>query len=128
VCPHDQRFGPEPGDFGLVQQRREQGRGGRLIGGGGQRCQRDQLVDEGQLPVEGQRQLRAKLIPTVLFPLAQRLQQRLPNRSARRACGDVFVQGALLARAGWPWGRGWPLYAQQRVDVDEQRFRVRRII
>ena len=34
----------------------------------------------------------AKLIPAGPFPLTQRPQQRLPDRRARLACGDVFVQ------------------------------------
>src|SRR6266498_2539564 len=72
--------------------------------------------------------LPAKLMPASPFPLAQRLQQRLPDRKARRTCGDVFLRGALLARARRRWGRGYLHCAQERGDVDEQRFLVRRII
>ena len=68
MCPHHQRFGPDSGDFGLVGQRREQGGGARLVGGGGQRGQRDQLIDQGQVRVEGQMRFLAELVPAGPLP------------------------------------------------------------
>ena len=99
VRPRHQRFGPDPGDLGLVRQRREQGRGARLVGGGGQRGQRDHLVGQRQVRVEGQMRPGAQLVPAGPFPLTQRPQQPLPDRRARLARGAVVVGGAVLARA-----------------------------
>ena len=126
VRPHHQRLGPDPGDFGLVRQRRQQRRGARLVAGRGQRGQRDHLVDQGQVRVEGQMR-------------SPSWYQRVRSRS-HSACSSACRTG----RPGWPavlslpaarsspgpggWGRGCVHRAQQRGDVDEQRFRVRRII
>ena len=127
VRPRRQRLGPDPGDLGLVRQRRQQGGGARLVGGGGQRGQRDHLVGQRQVRVEEQMRFRAQLVPAGPFPLTQRPQQPLPDRRTRLSRGAVVARGAVPARARRRRGGGHVHRAQQRGDVDQQRFGVRRI-
>src|SRR5262249_54015600 len=104
----------------------EQGRRVRRVGGGGQRGQRDHLIGQRQVRVEGQVRLLTKLIPAGPFPLTQCSQQPLAGRRAL-ICAEVVARGAAGAR-GRRWGSDYLHCAQQRGDMDQQRFGIRRVI
>jgi len=71
--------------------------------------------------------LLAQVIPAGPFPLTQVPQQPLPDRRPRLGRGDAVVGNTVLTQALRLWGRGQIHGAQQRGDMDEQRFGVRRV-